>query len=160
MPSALGLRRATAEDEAFLGAVYASTREHELAAVAWDAATKDAFMRMQFAAQDRSYRQRHPGAAFDVVTVDGLLAGRLSVDRGDSEIHILDIALLPEYRGRGIGTALLTSILDEADMLGKAVAIHVERQNPARRLYDRLGFVQVAEQGLHLLLVRQVKIAS
>jgi ribosomal protein S18 acetylase RimI-like enzyme len=73
---------------------------------------------------------------------------------------IVDVALLPAHRGRGIGTALLTPILDEAERTGRAVSIHVARENPARRLYDRLGFVQVADQGVHLLLTRQVKIAS
>ena len=160
MPSGVELRPATADDEAFLLAVYASTREQELAVVPWDAATKDAFVRMQFAAQHSSYRQRFPGATFDVVTVNGEPAGRLYVDRRDTEIWIIDVALLPDQRGRGIGTALLTPILDEAERTGRTVSIHVERTNPARRLYHRLGFVQVAEQGVHLLLTRQVKIAS
>jgi ribosomal protein S18 acetylase RimI-like enzyme len=150
------LRPATAADEAFLLAVYASTREEELAAVPWDPATKDAFLRMQFAAQDGHYRQQFPGATYDVVTVDGEPAGRLYVDRGDTEIRIVDIALLPEHRGRGLGTALLAPILEE----GKTVSIHVERGNPARRLYARLGFVEVEEQGVYLLLERQVKTAS
>jgi ribosomal protein S18 acetylase RimI-like enzyme len=160
MPSVLELRPARPEDEAFLLAVYASTREEELAVVPWDAATKDAFLHMQFAAQNGYYRQQFPDATFDVVTVDGVPAGRLYVDWRDTEIRIIDIALLPEHRGRGIGTALLTSILDEAERTGKTVSIHVERENPARRLYERLGFVEVAQQGVHLLLTRQVKIAS
>jgi ribosomal protein S18 acetylase RimI-like enzyme len=160
MPPGVELRPATADDDAFLLAVYASTREQELAVVPWDAATKDAFLRMQFAAQHSHYRERFPGASFDVVMVGGVPAGRLYVDRRDAEIVIVDIALLPAHRGRGIGTALLTAILDEAERTGRPVSLHVERENPARSLYDRLGFVQVAEQGVHLLLMRQVKIAS
>ena len=134
--------------------VYASTRAEELAVVPWDAATKDAFVRMQFAAQDSFYRQHFPDATYDVVVVNGVPAGRLYVDRREAEIRIIDIALLPEHRGHGIGTALLTPILDEADRTGKTVSIHVERDNPARRLYDRLGFVEVEEQGVYLLLER------
>lgn len=160
MLPALELRRATPEDEAFLLAVYASTREQELAVLPWDASTKDAFLRMQFAAQDSHYRQHFPDAAFDIVTVNGVAAGRLYVDRRETEIRIIDVALLPDHRGRGIGTALLAPILDEAERTGKKVSIHVERENPARRLYDRLGFVQVADEGVYLLLERQVKIAS
>ena len=160
MPPGIGLRPATDEDEAFLLTVYAGTREEELALTGWDAAAKDAFLRMQFAAQDSHYRQHFSDASFDIVTVDGVPAGRLYVDRRDAEIRIIDIALLPEHRGRGIGTALITSILAEAEKTGKTVVIHVERDNRARRLYGRLGFVEVAEQGLHLLLERQVKIAS
>ena len=160
MASRAELRPATAGDEAFLLTVYASTREQELAVVPWDAATKDAFVRMQFAAQHGYYRERFPGATFDVVMVNGEPAGRLYVDRRDTEIWIIDVALLPSHRGRGIGTALLTPILEEAERTGKTVSIHVERTNPARRLYRRLGFVEVAEQGVHLLFTRQVKIAS
>jgi ribosomal protein S18 acetylase RimI-like enzyme len=135
--------------------VYASTREEELALVPWDAATKDAFVRMQFAAQDSYYRQQFPDTSFDVVTVDGVPAGRLYVDRREAEIRIIDIALLPEHRGHGIGTALLAPILEEADESGKTVSIHVEHNNPARRLYDRLGFVELEEQGVYLLLERR-----
>lgn len=156
MPSALGLRTATAEDEAFLLAVYASTRAEELAVVAWDAATKEAFLRLQFEAQDSYYRQHFPDATFDIVTVNGVPAGRLYVERRDTEVRVIDIALLPEHRGKGVGTRLLREVLAE----GKRVTIHVERENPARRLYDRLGFVQVAEQGVYLLLERQVNTAS
>jgi len=152
----VALRPVEPGDREFLFRVYASTREEELALVPWDALTKDAFLRMQFAAQDSHYRQHFPGATFDVVTVDGVSAGRLYVDRGDTEIRVIDIALLPDHRGRGLGTALLAPILEE----GKTVSIHVERENPARRLYDRLGFVEVAEDGVYLLLERQVKIAS
>jgi len=110
---------------------------------------------MQFSAQDGFYREHFPDATFDVVTVDGIPAGRLYVDRRAAEIRIIDIALLPEYRGHGIGTALLTPILDEADRTGKTVSIHVEHQNPARRLYDRLGFVKIEEQGVYQLLERR-----
>ena len=81
MPAGVELRPATAEDEAFLLAVYAGTREQELAVVPWDSATKGAFVRMQFAAQHSHYRQQFPGASFDVVTVNGVPAGRLYVDR-------------------------------------------------------------------------------
>ena len=59
----------------------------------------------------------------------------------------MDIALLPEYRGRGIGTALLEELLVEADATGRRVTIHVERFNPARRLYERLGFVEAGDPG-------------
>ena len=152
----VGLRPVEPGDREFLQRVYASTREEELAVFGWDATTKAAFLRMQFAAQDGYYRQQFPGATFDVVTVDGEPAGRLYVDRGDTEVRVIDIALLPDHRGRGIGTALLAPILAE----GKTVSIHVERGNPARRLYERLGFSLVEDGGVYLRLERQVKTAS
>ena len=154
-PRALELRPAGADDEAFLFALYASTRAEELALVPWSDAEKDAFLRMQFEAQRRHYATYYPTAAHDVVLADGEPAGRLYVDRREDEISVIDIALLPEYRGRGIGTQLLTPILAEADAVGKKVSIYVEHRNRARRLYERLGFVEVADQGVYALLERQ-----
>jgi ribosomal protein S18 acetylase RimI-like enzyme len=130
--------------------VYASTRAEELAVVPWDKNQKDAFLRAQFEAQDRWYRENYTGASFDVVLVDGERAGRLYLNRADSEIRIVDIALLPEHRGNGVGSALLRNLLAEADAAGKRVTIHVERQNRALGLYERLGFHQAGEQGVYL----------
>jgi ribosomal protein S18 acetylase RimI-like enzyme len=134
--------------------VYASTRAEELAVVPWDKKQKDAFLRAQFDAQDRWYHENYTGASFDVVLVDGKRAGRLYLNRGDSEIRIVDIALLPEHRGKGIGSALLRDLLAEADAAGKRVTIHVERLNPALRLYERLGFSVAEDKGVYLFLER------
>jgi ribosomal protein S18 acetylase RimI-like enzyme len=131
--------------------------------VPWDDAAKRAFLRMQFQAQGSWYREQMPDASFDVVLVDGARAGRLYVDRREDEIRIVDIALLPEHRGHGIGTRLLRQLLAEADATATRVTIHVERFNPALRLYERLGFREVADHGVYLLLERppaQVKTAS
>jgi GNAT superfamily N-acetyltransferase len=134
--------------------VYAGTREEELAVVAWDDADKNAFLRMQFEAQDRWYREQMPDASFDVVLVEDEPAGRLYVDRREGEIRIVDIALLPEYRNRGIGRRLLGHLIAEADRVGKPLTIHVERFNRARRFYERLGFREIADRGVYLLLER------
>ena len=120
----------------------------------WDKKQKDAFLRAQFDAQDRWYRENYIGASFDVVLVDGERAGRLYLNRGDSEIRIVDIALLPEHRGNGVGSALLRDLLAEADAAGKRVTIHVERLNPALRLYERLGFSVAEDKGVYLFLER------
>lgn len=90
-----------------------------------------------------------------MIAVDGVPAGRLYVHRGDAEIRIVDIALLPEHRGGGIGTALLEELLAEADTSGKSVTIHVERQNRALRFYERLGFSVAEDKGVYLFLERQ-----
>jgi ribosomal protein S18 acetylase RimI-like enzyme len=148
----IDLRVATADDEAFSYAVYASTRAEELAQVDWDDNQKTAFMRMQFAAQDRYYKEQYADAAFQVILCDGTPAGRLYVGRWPEEIRIIDIALLPDYRNRGIGSALLRQLLGEAAESGKRVSIHVEKYNPALRLYTRLGFQPVADQGVYLLM--------
>jgi GNAT superfamily N-acetyltransferase len=127
-------------DEAFLLRVYASTREEELARVSWGAARKRQFLESQFAAQDRFLRQEYANASFQVVVCRGIPAGRLYVARSLEEIRILDLALLPEHRGRGIGSRLLESLCDEADAGGARIVIHLELGNRARHLYERFGF--------------------
>ena len=141
-------------DRELLYRVYAGTRTEELAVVPWDDAEKDAFLRAQFEAQDRWYRENYPRASFEVIVIDGEPAGRLYVHRGAGEIRIVDIAFLPEHRGNGAGTALLRDILAEADAAGKRVTIHVERLNPALRLYERLGFAVAEDKGVYLFLER------
>jgi len=149
---AVTLRPVTAEDEGFLYSVYASTREAELAGVDWTEEDKAAFLWQQFEAQDRHYREQYDGASYDVVEVDSRPAGRLYVARWDDEIRIVDIALLPENRRRGIGTGLLRELLDEGARTGKRVTVHVEQFNPARRLYERLGFRWLRDAGVYVLM--------
>ena len=96
--------------------------------------------------------EQYVGASFDVVEVDGRAAGRLYVARWPGEIRVVDISLLPEYRGRGTGTALLGELVREAEAAGKPLTIHVERFNRAIRLYERLGFVPAGDEGVYLLL--------
>ncbi len=146
-------RRPVADGDAeLLFRVYASTRTEELARVAWTEAEKEAFLRMQFAAQDRHYRAHYPGAELSVLVEDGLPAGRLYLYRQPSEIRVMDIALLPGFRGRGLGTRLLLEVLDEARAGAQAVTVHVELFNPALRLYERLGFTAVEDRGAYRLM--------
>jgi ribosomal protein S18 acetylase RimI-like enzyme len=151
----VSLRRVEPRDEEFLYRVYAGTRTEELAVVPWDDAQKDAFLRAQFDAQSRWYREHYARATYEVVLVDGEPAGRLYLHRAESEIRIVDIALLPEHRGNGVGSSLLNNVLAEADATGRRVTIHVERFNPALRLYERLGFSVAEDKGAYLFLERR-----
>jgi GNAT superfamily N-acetyltransferase len=146
--TAIALRPVRPDDWTFLLALYASTREVELALVDWDAAQKATFVEMQFGAQHAYYQEHYAGAAFDVILVGAQPAGRLYIHRRDDEIRIMDIALLPEYCNRGIGTTLLHGLQSEAAAAGKPLRIHVERFNPALRLYERLGFHPIADRGV------------
>lgn len=152
MTDRVSLRPAADADQAFLLEVYAGTRADELALVDWDDARKAAFVRMQFDQQHTYYRQQYPGAAYDVILVDGEAAGRLYVNRSPDEIRIIDIALLPGRRGHGTGSALLARMQDEAAREGKPLRIHVERFNPALRWYQKLGFAPIADKGVYLFL--------
>lgn len=148
----LCLRPASPEDEDFLKKVYAGTRMDELALTDWDEKTKGNFITMQFAAQSEYYRQVYPDAEYYVVIADGLHTGRLYLAKLKEEIRIIDIAVLPEFRNRGIGTSLLKAVLGTGSQCGKPVTIHVERMNPALRLYERLGFRSVEDKGVYLFL--------
>lgn len=151
-PQAVTRRPVVPDDGPLLLEIYASTRLEELAAVPWDDAQKAAFLRQQFEAQHRQYQEGYPDASFDVVLVDGVPAGRLYVACGADELRIVDVAILPAFRNRGIGTMLIAEIQADAIRAGKAVRIHVERFNPALRLYARLGFAPIADRGVYLFL--------
>lgn len=150
LAGSIGLRPAVPADEPFLYRVYASTREEELRAFAWDDHQTRAFLEMQFRAQSSSYRQNFPGSGYDVVLLGGQPVGRLLVHRGAGEIRVVDLGLLPEHRNQGIGGALLKAVLDEAVEAGKPVRIHVESSNRAMRLYERLGFGPIRTDGIHV----------
>lgn len=150
--SAVSLRAATPEDMEFLSRVYAGTRDEELAVTGWDEATKQGFLSQQFRAQHDYYRANYEDTSWDVVLVDGEPAGRLYVARWPETIRIVDISLLPEYRGRGIGERLIKPLLEEAAAAGKSVTIHVEHQNRAMTLYRRLGFQTVQDRGVYALM--------
>jgi ribosomal protein S18 acetylase RimI-like enzyme len=143
----VALRPATGEDRDLLFEVYASTRVEELAAVPWSGEHKRAFLLQQFRAQDRWWRQQYTRCDFRVIEVDGRGAGRLYVDRREREIRLVDIALLPEFRRLGVGTRLILELQREAEHTGRPLTIHVERFNPARSLYERLGFREIGEAG-------------
>lgn len=146
------LRSAEPQDEAFLFQVYASTRVEELALVDWSAEQKEAFLRMQFSAQRQHYLTHYPQAKYSLICRGDEPIGRLIMDRTPEMVHVIDLALLPGARGQGIGTRLLRGLQAEAAAKGLPLRLYVEIFNPAQKLYQRLGFVQTAEQGVYLEL--------
>ena len=143
----LTLRRAAPEDYDELVGIYASSREDELAQLSWwTDEQKLAFCRQQYDAQKQDYDEHNPGNEYDLVLLDGKTAGRFWVSRTDEEVRLLDLAILPWARGRGIGTALVRSLIEDGRASGKRVRHMVFVMNEgARRLYERLGFVVFEE---------------
>jgi ribosomal protein S18 acetylase RimI-like enzyme len=148
----ISLRPVTPADDAFLARVYASSRAEELAVTGWSQQLKEDFCRRQFDAQRQYYASNYPDASFQIIERNGWPVGRLYVDRWEKEIRIVDITLLPEFRGSGMGTKLLRDLQEEARSAGKSLTIHVERFNRALGLYQRLGFEQVEDKGVYLLM--------
>lgn len=150
------LRAIDEGDAAFLYAVYASTRAQELAPLGWNEAQRESFLRMQFEAQRRDYWANCDTTRFQIIVCGGEPAGRLYVERRGGELRIVDIALLPAFRNRGIGSVLIGRLFAEADAAVLTVCIHVEHNNPAQRLYVRLGFEVCGETGaIHRLMERR-----
>ena len=152
MPAGIALRPAREDDAEFLYRVYASTRTDELAVVPWSVEQKEAFLRMQFHAQHTDYHRNFPDAAFLIVESNHEAIGRVYLDRRHDEFRVVDIALLPERRGRGLGAALMRNVMAEAAAEMLPVRIHVERFNPAQRLYERLGFRRIGDTGVYYLM--------
>lgn len=146
---AVRYRPATPDDVPFLRYLYGTTREDEMLRVPWTEEQKGQFLDQQFSSQKWHYEDSYPECQFLVIEHEGRSIGRLYIDRGPKDIEIVDIALLPQYRGRGLGRILLEEILAEGQQTGKAVTIYVEHNNPARHLYDRLGFVHVDTNGVY-----------
>jgi ribosomal protein S18 acetylase RimI-like enzyme len=144
-------RPARPDDEPFLFHVYASTRAQELAITGWPDDQKTAFLRMQFLAQSRHYREYFPNSTYEVILSGDVPIGRMFIHCTVDEIRVVDIGLLAEYRNRGIGGGLIRSVLDEAARLGKPVRLAVENFNTAAlRFYQRLGFSPIIERGMHI----------
>lgn len=156
MSANVRLRPVVDADRETLYRCYASTRTEELSIVDWTEAQKEQFLRMQFHAQSVHYDKYYPNATFQLILVDEEPAGRLYVDRWAREIRIVDITLLPPFRGRGVGSALLQALIDESMSTGKPLSIHVEKHNPAMALYLRLGFRAVGEVGVYDLMERPI----
>jgi len=146
------LRPVTEADREFLVAVYAGTRAQELENVPWSREQKDAFVRMQYAAQTAHYAAEFPEATHQVICSGGVAVGRLYLARAADEFKILDVAVLPDCRRRGTGSAVVRRIQEEARGAGKPVTVYVETFNPSLRLFRDLGFRTTAEHGIQLLL--------
>jgi len=136
-------------DLPFVAALYASTRTEELAPTGWPEDMKQAFLAQQHAAQHYHYQTYYPGAEWLIVEKDGAAVGRIYLDQGESEIRLIDIALLPAHRGAGIGGAMIGDLLEWAGGLGKSISLHVEPNNKVRAYYLRLGFVQTGIAGAY-----------
>ncbi len=139
-------------DEEFLYRVYASTRAWEFKLTTWTKEEKHEFLKRQFKTQDEAYKSTYLGAVYRIIQLDGEDIGRLYLDRRDDHMLIIDFTLLPEYRGRGIGTDILRSLLNEAQGGKVPVRLHVEQNSPALSLYLRHGFRKTGAYGHHFAM--------
>lgn len=151
----ISYRPMTDADLPFVAALYASTRAEELAALGWPDAVRAAFLDQQHRAQHLHYRAHYPDAEWLIVEQAGAAIGRLYLGGDAADLRLIDISLLPEARGAGIGGAILEDVIADARGAGRMVSLHVEPGNPARRLYARLGFAEVAESQTAIRMERR-----
>ena len=160
--SALGIsyRPIADSDLPFLFDVYCSTRVEELEPTGWTAEMKVQFLNHQFSAQHDHYQRHYPDAEWLVIVRGAESVGRLYVEEWASQIRLIDIAILPQFRRLGIGSAILSDLRDWAAERAKPLTTHVEKSNPARSLYDRMGFAFAQENGAYDLLEWRPPVAA
>jgi ribosomal protein S18 acetylase RimI-like enzyme len=146
------VREETSADLPVVTAMYRETRQAEMAATGWPESQCRAFLDQQAAAQRRHYRSHYPGASFQVIEADGEVAGRLYLHETADDLRIMDIIVVPRWRGRGLGTRILRDIQARARARGTGASIHVEKNNPALRLYERQGFRVAGDVGVYWLM--------
>ena len=156
----ISLRKIEDSDIPFLKKVYRSTREDELNLTDWTDEQKQQFTDQQFDAQHNYYQQVYSGASFEIIYSDGQPAGRLYAWESGSQIRIVDISLLPEFRNNGIGNRILNSLIEKSEAGSKILSIHVEYYNRALSLYKRLGFKQKDQTGVYFYMERLPKSLS
>jgi ribosomal protein S18 acetylase RimI-like enzyme len=144
------LRPVLDSDYEFLLGVYGSTRADELAQVEWAEGQQEMFLRWQLDLQRREYEARFPDAAYDIILVDEQPAGRIWVGTDDEQVRLLDIALLPQFQNRGVGTELVRRLIKESAKQGKVLRHMVfVLNNNAERFYERLGFKLIEDFGAY-----------
>ncbi|MDQ1639914.1 MAG: hypothetical protein QOF62_3253 [Pyrinomonadaceae bacterium] len=144
-------RPATAEDEAFLFRLYAATRA-DLDAIGLPPEQKDLLIRMQFNAQRQQYSSAFPAAEHKIILFEDVPAGRTLINKAANEYRLVDIVLLPQFRGLGVGTRLIQELLRDAGAANAVVRLNVRKENVALNLYRRLGFVVCEDDGVYLAM--------
>jgi len=149
------LRPVEEKDAAFIEAVYRTTREVELNLTNWSEHQKNAFISMQLTAQLTEYKTKFPGARFQIIIYNKKNAGRFYTWENETEIRLLDITLLPQFRGKGIGKHLLERLIQRSNKIQKRLSLHVDASNPALKLYRRLGFIHLKNHGRYYYMERE-----
>lgn len=149
------LRPSSPGDQDFLFQLYASTRQAEFAALGWDTAQLEPLLRMQFSAQQRWYETAYALAEQQIVILGEAPIGRIMVNRAADATTLVDISLLPDHRGRGIGGGLVRDLIATCGRQRVRLRLQVLKTNPAARLYERLGFVRTGQDGMYFQMEKQ-----
>jgi ribosomal protein S18 acetylase RimI-like enzyme len=144
------LQAATPDDDTFLAELFHDVRSPEFASL--PAAVAGPLLEMQHRAQLRAYAEKFPTAGNQIVWIEGHRAGRLLVSHTAEELHLVDVALLSPFRGQGVGTQLVAELCRKARAEDLPLRLSVQAGNPARRLYERMGFVSTGSDGMYIAM--------
>ena len=147
-------RSAAAGDESFIEQLLKATLADELMASAWPEQMRTMLLDMQYRGRRQNAVAQYPNTDVEIVAVDGEDVGWLVVARTDEAIHLVDIAILPERRRAGAGSALLEGLIEESEQAHRPIRLHVLLTNRARQLYDRFGFVRIGGDEVNDLMER------
>jgi ribosomal protein S18 acetylase RimI-like enzyme len=150
MREAVSLRVTRDDDLPFLFTLYCDVRSPEVNAWGWPSSQRDSFLRMQFEAQQRSYRAAYPESTDQIVYSGDLPIGRRLIASLREKMHLIDIALVAGYRNRGIGAWLIRQLIDDCEAKGAPLYLQVLSGNPAQRLYQRLGFRETESNSMYI----------
>lgn len=154
--SAISLKAITNKDLPFLYGVYRSTRLDELKPANFSKKALEDFLQMQFNLQHTQYMKNYENPSFDLIIInDSTPVGRLYVNRVEAEIRIIDIALLTEYRRKGIGGKLMRNLINESEEKKISLSLHVEHNNPVLDFYKEIGFRGIEDRGVYLFMKRR-----
>lgn len=150
MNSLYSTRPVTDDDREVLLEIYKASREIELSMTNWAPELRRRFCEIQLDAQTAHYKELYPDASHQIILVDEIPAGRTYVHRGDDQIAILDLAILAEFRGRGIGTSVIKRLQAEAEASSRFLRVYLEDFNPAQKLFITLGFRPVEDEQINI----------
>jgi len=150
----ISLRPCRPDDQGFLFRLYSDTRLPEIAQFGWPQPQQEAFLRMQFTAQQRWYEMTYSQAGHQIIEQGGASIGRLLVLRQPDVVILVDISLLAEFRGKGIGGGLIRDLIQDCDRIKIPLRLQVRVNNPALRLYERLGFRKTGQDQMYTQMER------
>jgi GNAT superfamily N-acetyltransferase len=153
LPEGLVLRLATAVDQAFMERVFCSTREH-FYLMPLPKLQLEILLKQQFVLQQSSYSSQFPHAHTFVVELGDQEIGKITLNQSGSDLHIIDMALLPQTRNKGYGTRILKSIQLWTKKQKLQLKLSVDQQNiRAKKLYLVLGFNTTSSSETHDTMV-------
>jgi ribosomal protein S18 acetylase RimI-like enzyme len=150
VPEKVLLRPAMPDDDQFLFELYVDGRTAELRTLGWDERQIAAFCELQYRALNWDHSARFSEAEDQIITLNEVAIGRLKVVEYETELLLVDIAILSNHQNQGFGSFLLHELMRRADDQLKPLRLHLLTTNPVIELYERLGFSRVRDNSAYI----------